>query len=285
MTDFSKYKMEFSEYANSTGLNASVLKRRARSSWRHVQSDQPRDSAEFALGRAVHCAVLEPLTLPARYGQLPSAEGIKTKTGKPAKNPEATSDYKELVEAQRAANPQMDYLTKKQWENVMGMASAVRKSKKAQALLNGCEMELSLHWDMPTLVAGAPGKIPCKTRPDALNLEASRPRLVELKSTHDANPYVFTRQCRNLDYAMQLAFQSFGVLAEFQVQIRDFNIIAVESTFPWTVSIHEITKATISDEEVRCIELIDEYAQLPDIGDWPGYGDEINVIDFSRGDA
>ena len=118
----------FADYLEWDAVSNSALSRFARvPAAAHVPID---DTAALALGRALHCAILEPERFAREYRQK-TANG-NTKEGK--------------AEAAEAAESGVELLTRADWETVIGMTASVRSHPAAAALLADGEAEASLLW-------------------------------------------------------------------------------------------------------------------------------------------
>ena len=157
--------MTHDEYRDSPGINWSTLKAMADSplEYRHGLTHPREDSPAMLLGRAAHCAVLEPDAYAARYVVRPDGIDGRTKAGKAA--------IEELAASGR------EVLTADQGALCSEIAAAVRAHPVASMVFDGVETEQTIAWTID-------GR-QCKGRIDALN----RLWLADLKTTFDLGKF------------------------------------------------------------------------------------------------
>ena len=174
------------------------------------------DSADLALGRAVHCAVLESYRFESEY-RMRRFNG-STKAGK-AESSDAIMDGVKLM-------------TPSEYESTVGMAEAIRSHPAAAALLAEGEPEVSLLWTDPET------GLRCKARVDWLAPGFA----VDLKTTKDSSPASFARSIANYRYHVQQAHYRAGLDA-LGIRNDAFFFIAVEKAPPYPVGCYCITEA------------------------------------------
>jgi len=203
----------FADYLAWDAVSNSALSRFSRvPSAAHL----PDDTAALALGRALHCAVLEPARFQAEY-RMKTANGA-TKEGK--------------AEAAAAAESGIELMTRANWAAVTGMADAVRSHPAGAALLAEGNAEVSLLWtDHET-------GLRCKARVDWL----APGFVVDLKTTEDSSPNSFARSIANYRYHVQQAHYRDGLDA-LGIGNDAFFFIAVEKAPPYPVGCYCITEA------------------------------------------
>lgn len=174
------------------------------------------DSDDLRLGRAVHCAVLEPERFSDAY-RMKQYNG-STKEGK--------------AEKARAIKAGIELFSPGDWRDLCGMAESVRHHPAASAILAEGEAEVSLLWhDHET-------GLRCKARIDWL-----APGLpCDLKTTRDSSPVGFGNSVARLRYHVQQAHYRAGLEALGQLS-DGFVFIAVEKTAPYPVDCYCITDA------------------------------------------
>ena len=204
----------FDEYLGWDAVSNSALSRFARvpaAAWVPLE-----DSPALAIGRAVHCAALEPNRFPTAYR--PKQFHGSTKDGK--------------AEAAAALESGMNLLARAEWDDVSGMADAVRSHPAAAALLADGEAEASLLW------TDAETGLRCKARVDWLAPDFA----VDLKTTKDSSPSAFAKSIANFRYHVQQAHYRTG-LESLGIPNDGFFFIAVDKTAPYPVGCYCITDA------------------------------------------
>jgi hypothetical protein len=263
--------LSFPDYCLRKALHSTMVARVAQLSWRHAQGPMD-DTASFLKGRAAHCRILQPSEYSSRYMSLPSTDGIRNKDGSVSQNPSMTTEYKNRVREIRLKNPEMELMDKADFDSIERMAESALKH--AGQHLTGLKTEVSLFFDIDGTA--------CKARPDGYDRE--RKLVVELKTTKCAHPRNFAFDCRNYCYGIQMAWQGISISRAMDWVPANYIIVAVENTPPFCCSVHRLALGWISECENRCLQIVEEYRNLPKEGAWPGYSPLVNVIDFSTGD-
>lgn len=109
----------------------------------------------------------------------------------------------------------------------------------------------------------------------------------DLKTTSDASPRGFQRKVWTLRYDIQAAFylRAVAVYLFGRDVIRPrFRWVAVETEYPYLVTIHEMSKAASENADARVDQAIDLWARCLAEDDWPGYREygEIGPVPWER---
>lgn len=243
---------------SSTGLRK-VLTTPAH--FRAYTQEEQRDTPALLLGRAVHCAVLEPERYARDYAPAPEVDR-RTKAGK------AT------WEQFQADHPHATILKADDAATVEAMAQAVREHPTAALLLTEGEPELSAWWEDPET------GVPCRARFDWLRRGDALG--VDLKTAQDAGPRAFERAIQTHGYHVQAAFYSAGFQAIAGEPLRDFAFICVEKAPPFAVACYRLDDAAMDEGHRRVREGLRRYAECLERGEWPGYPTEIQSITLPR---
>jgi len=249
--------MTFREYRSAPGINISRLKGFAISP-AHAMQEKP-DSESLALGRAAHCAILEPDAFESRFLVVPKVSR-STKEGKAL-----------WADAQIRAQGR-EIITDADMELVKGMKAAVFASETARAALIG-EKEVPAFWNLE-------GQ-PCKGLYDNWNREACF--ITDLKTTKSAHPAKFQRDAFRspLLYHWQGAWYTDG--AEIITgQPHTFFIVAVESgkndkgdPRVHGVSVHVLEPDAIEQGREEYKKALADYQQCIKAGKFPAYPDAL----------
>lgn len=247
-----KRNMPFAEYHAVKALSASFLKDAFRHSPAHAAIDKKDISI---IGEATHCKVLESKDFCERFAIMPEGDG-RTSAVKKARA-EALQQY-----------PNHKWLTPAEAESVCNMALAIDKHPIASKLLMGCEdKELSVFWEN--------GAVNCKARFDAVNQPEGV--IIDLKTTVDASCSAFERTIRNYAYHIQAAWYLMGA-EECGLSAHRFVFIAVETSAPYGVTVHELDVGYIEAAIKQLYPFIDEYAEAQKTGTFNSYKQIINYI-------
>ena len=224
------------EYSAIDAVRSSQISAADKRSWYHAS--QPRaDNPAFRVGRAIHCAILEPLTFSDRFVVMPEFDA-RTKAGKAVRD--------EWLIKSEMVHHDVDTLTAAEHEMVMRLSNIITDHDEAQdhlwPAIEAGQVEQSVIWDDPTGVR-------CKARLDAWHTDT----IADVKSTSDASPEAFDRAVRDYRYHISAAHYRTGAadlidpLGEYE-RIR-FVLIAVEKTAQ-------------SCDEVAIYDLSEHYLQI-----------------------
>lgn len=254
-------------------VNWSWLKHMKRSPF-HFQTaktEAEKDTDAMRQGRAGHVYTLER----ERFAK----EWIVWDKGDRRGN--AWKDFK----AEAEANGQ-EILTATQYENVVAIAESALSNKHARPYLeHGCA-EVTLLWTHEEPANGEPGfKLDCKGR---IDFAATRSAILDLKTTRDAAPEPFFRQCWNLDYYAQAAYYVDGYAAANGGVLLPFLIVAVENTSPYTSQLYRVPERILDMGRATYRGLLRRVAECRTADAWPGYADgplELELPSWASRDA
>lgn len=248
------------KYEGINALNWSSLRDMAQSpllyAWRQ---EHPRpDTAAMALGRAIHCAVLEPNVFETRYALRPDGLDGRTKAGK-----------EWLAEVQARG---LEVLGVDDAFTVKMCRDAVHEHKVAHRLLEGCLYEQALTW----VVDG----IACKGRLDAVCAD----HIVDLKTTRSLAD--FGRDFARLSYHGQLAWYLDGAVAAGAVTpsavVRQAFVVAVETSEPYDVAAFVLPVDVLELGRTLYRTLLDLWVSCRDADCWPGRYPALTPLELPR---
>lgn len=231
-------------------VNFSSLKHFAKSPAHYLAAkQQPRDSAAMQRGRCVHIACLEPHRFASEVVVFDGA----TRRGKEWERFEAANLGKEI-------------LTAKEYEGVEATAIAVRGSLQAMKYLSAGQGEVSVLWES------------CghslKSRLDWVSELA----LVDLKSTRDASPEGFGRECQTHGTHIQAAFYS-DAWEQKTGERRPYVLVAAEPTFPHPVQVYRVPEPLLELGRHIYQGWLRQLDECRKANVWPGYAaDELDLI-------
>jgi exodeoxyribonuclease VIII len=213
---------------------------RSQAHYRHALT-QSSDSAAYRVGRAVHCAALEPGEFDQRFIVAPDR---RTNAGKAA--------------AAAAQSAGLECLTEAEMETARAVAAVV------MPLLPAGEREVPYFWEADGVLNAA--------KADIIGADGY---LYDLKSTDDATDFRWS--ARKYGYAMQAAHyldgaQSVGMPA------LGFRWIVVEKSAPHGVMLYEASPETVAAGMEQVREARARLALSEMFGDWPGYPADWQVI-------
>jgi hypothetical protein len=245
----------FEEYVAIKALNFSTLKEVQRSPlhYLHRVENGREDTSSLALGRAFHTAVLEPDRFPIDYVVFHG----KRRHGK---------DW----DAFDLANTGRTILRLDEYETVLAMRDAVRRSPIAMRYLQGGRAEQTITWT--ERVNGV--ELPCKARLDYIG-----DAIADLKSTKDAGAREFGRTAARFGYHLQLTWYRRGARAALGLE-PSLKLIAAETTKPHDVAVYTVTPDQILAADEVINDLLSSVASCRATDHWPGVGEEEQPLDL-----
>lgn len=211
--------------------------------YQHAVNNPTPDNHRFAVGRAIHTAILEPEKLNEQYAVFTGAR----RSGK------AWDEFNE----QNAAKT---ILKTEEWDAVNRAAERVAKHELAQEWINRdlALIERPITWVDPY------SKLPCKARPDSVHSA-----IVEVKSTNTVDERDFIRNASKMGYFGQLAFYRRGY-RELTKMWLPCAIVAVEVEAPHDIGVFVVDEDSlrVADDEIS--RLLSKVAECTKTGKWPG---------------
>lgn len=217
------------------------------------------DTPALLLGRAIHCAILEPDAFPTRYVAGPEGDR-RTKAVKDA-----------WADVELRYGPDC-VLSAKDYGRCISVRDAVYAHAAANALLAGAgRHELSIVWvDQDT-------GLTCKARIDRHVTGIARGFIVDVKSTRDASPDEFARSIEDYGYHAAAAHYLTGAQA-VGLDAQHFAHIAVEKEPPFAVGTYRLVEGAIEagDELIR--GLLRLFAACKAANHWPAFSPQIEDV-------
>lgn len=211
------------------------------------------DSDAMRLGRASHTAILEPSLFTKSY----TCWSGKARRGK---------DWEAFESECVAAG--VTVLLEKQLDRTVRLSKAVRAHPVSGPIVTAPgRSELTILWTHPRT------GIRIKCRLDRLNPDL----FVDLKTTRDPSPALFSSQCARMGYHFQLALYSDAVAAAGLGAIP-CQIVAVQSSSPFDVVVYDVDEDTLSKGRTLYETALDKLIECQASGKWPGQAVEGPVM-------
>lgn len=244
------------DYDRSPGVNFSTLKVIARSPAHYRQKliKPDADTAPRKLGRCSHIASFEP----EQYGSRVAV----WKGGKRNSN---------AWKAWKAKHDGLEQLSEKEHTLCMAVQLAVRNDPCAAKYVSGGKGEVSLYWThvSPPVGEVAGYQFQCKARPDFL---ANVGAVVDLKTTRDASPEGFGRECVKYGYHKQAAYYRDAHEA-LTGERWPYKIIAVEPSEPYVVTVFTIPEYILDLGREAYRAMLDRLNFCRALATYPGYAE------------
>ena len=249
------------DYLAIDAMNWSTLRHLATSAkllrWR---VDHPREDTEaLEIGRAAHCAILEPARWTLAYVARPDFGDGRTKAAKEAK----AAWLAELA-------PGIETLDAEEHALIERMARSVREHPEASRLLRAGRAEEIVTWtDAATGLA-------CKARIDWL----APGYVVDLKSTRRDTVRSLTHDIASLLYHGQLAFYHDGARAAGLIPDDADGpfVVAVQKSEPYDVVPARLGLEGLDRGRALYRTLLERYAACRAADWWPGIASEVITL-------
>lgn len=258
-------RVAWDDYLAIPGLSITRLKelRRSPLHYRH-RLLHPKETPALVLGRAAHCAVLEP----DRYLRDHAVWSRRTASGNLGPR---TGQHWEAFKAQHAG---ADIITEDQHIEALAIQAAVRGNPDAMRFLATGDAEVTMRWRW--------SEHACKGRLDWLTEIDGRPWLVGLKSARDCRPFQFSRQAANLGYHLQWAWYYDGYKAITGHTAPGVVEIVVEAEAPHAVVVYEIPDEVLQQGYDEFNELLEKLDECERAKSWPGPAPGIQTLSLPQ---
>jgi hypothetical protein len=232
-------------------INWSTLKLMSKSPmhYQHALTAESESKDHFNVGNAGHTLILEPEKFSSGYALYTELRNSKK------------------WEAFKEANAGKTILTEDGWATAHEMRDAVARHPLASKMLGvHGHSEVTILWD---LQAG-PATFEMRARLDRVTDGA----IYDIKSTQDASPAGFGRECERFRYHTQASLYRRGAQA---VTGKDFEhfIIAVEKKAPFAVAVYRVTEEQLAIGEEEYTTYLAKLDACRQADSWPGYPDEV----------
>ena len=227
-------------------------------------------SKSMIIGSAFHSLLLEPDVYDEHYIIFRKPEPEKTMGAKV--NKEALAEI-------TVDNPHKTILTEDDANEIFKMVAEVKKVKGARDLLElKGNVEESVYLEVD--------KIKIKIRPDKYCKDGI---LIDVKTTKNAHPDSFRRDCLTYHYDLQFAFYVDMLCKITGTEFKDVFIIAVENSYPHACQVYSCSEIGFIDiGRQRYQKAMEIYKECLKSGKWPGYekytNDEFGIYDLSLPD-
>ena len=254
------------EYHAGKGLSSSGIKKMLDSPlhyWAaYLSPERVKEQKDcFDFGTAYHTYVLEPDKFSQTIAVIPEGIDRRTKAGK------AAWEAFQSESAGKVCIKQPDMAA------IEGMAAAVTSHPTASKIFHSGEAETSFYWiDEETGVL-------CKCRPDYYRKGLM---IADLKSSQNASPSAFSRDCAKYGYHISAAFYLDGLAAHGDDLEGNFTFVVQEKTYPYAVACYVIADEAIALGRSQYKKALRTFSECQDSGLWPGYEENITYIDVPK---
>ena len=245
-------EMSWNDYVAIDGLNPSSLVHGLKSMRAYkaaLQESGPQTRSQ-QLGSVVHALVLEPHNFNDRF---------KVHHGIDARRGNAWLEW-------RAANPSIDPVHPKVWEEAQRVRDAILDHRRAFSLIDETVHEASLLCE--------DRGVQCKGRVDGY----AAGRLIDLKTTPNIRPDAIGRVFANLHYAEKLSCYVRWLELLQDHMIEEVVIIAAEVKDSYDVTTIDIPRPVIENAWPRMEAVIERVKTCSESNHWPGVGQSVELV-------
>lgn len=224
-----------------------------------LEAQESSNTAALLFGKGFHCSVLEPDVFASNYVVEPDHGDCRLKENKARRDEWRASHEGKILVSDGDARA------------FDGIAKALSAHKFARELIRGGVSELTLRWQ------DAETGLECKGRCDYYIPGLAT--VVDLKTTADASFDDFRKSAASYGYHRQDAFYRQG-FAACGVPIDNFIFIAVEKVPPYAVAVFALDRDAVRKGSASVAEDLRTLAEGVERDEWPGYPEEIQVLDL-----
>ena len=259
MKDYMVESMPFEEYQAEDGLNGSSLLhlRRSPMSYRFNYDNPQPPSPAMVLGTATHRLILEPERVGdfAVWGTEPDQ---KVRNGS-------------VWVAFQAANFDKMIVTKKERDDMVGMATGARKNLPIRKYADGKgRTEVSMFWTDPGSGRRFKGRVD--------KILDSGDVVFDLKTCRDCHPRMFGAQSYKLGYHIKMAMYWLGY-KQITGNEPKMRIGAIDSKAPYESATYRVTKDVILQGFEEMDELLKILRECEETDTWPAqYTEETDLM-------
>ncbi len=261
------FNMPAHEYHSHPALSCSILEsfRRtpAHARYEMLHPKAPTEAMEF--GTAMHKAILEPDAFADAYAVAPKCDR-RTKEGK------AT------WVAFQAENKAKEIISDDDMAAIQAMQAAVAECQTLNGLLRSPgKNEVSCFWK------DAETGLDCRLRLDALRKYVGWTIVLDLKTCESAGPgeWEFPKSVMKYGYHRRAAFY-LDALNTISPGHRRYFFGAIESEPPYCCAVYELAPEWLDAGRAQYREAMRRFAKCLETNIWPGYPDELEVLEAPK---
>jgi len=224
----------------------------------HYQAylNQEREETKaLRMGSLIHCAVLQPELLNEKFVTAPICDK-RTKEGKAA-----------FAEFESTLKPGMTVVSAEESAECHIIASAAKHAlERAEVTFEMTEFMFTTDHcgvQLKCAIDGVAGDY-----------------LYDLKTTEDASPAGILKSIRAYRYNLQAYFYRLCFETAFERRVLGFRFLFVEKAPPYATAWVEIGPELMSYACSDFEKALQAYRECTTLGEWPAYGDEVQVIDI-----
>ena len=224
----------------------------------HYQAylNQEREETKaLRIGSLIHCAVLQPEALNEKFITAPEVDR-RTKEGKET-----------YAAFQSSLKPGMTVVSAEESAECHIIASRARHTLERLGVeFDQTEFMFTTDYNGVQLKCAIDG--------------VAGDYLWDLKTTEDASPAGILKSIRAYRYNLQAYFYRLCFETAFERRLLGFRFLFIEKTPPFASAVVEIGPELMSYAVSDFEKALQAYRECTTLGEWPAYGDEVQVIDI-----
>jgi PDDEXK-like uncharacterized protein DUF3799 len=246
--------------------------------WR-VEHPEP-ESVALRLGRAIHCAVLEPEAFLSRWVSATTCQAVTKAGGQCQSGGSLYSGGKWYCKvrghapegATETPGEGIEVINAEEFALACVCAESVRAHGPSMKLLTGGQGEQEMEWTDPQT------GIECRGRVDYLRPDF----VVDLKSTRRETVREFTRDVAANLYHGQISWYVDGAISagRLPADAQMPYIVSVSTVEPFDVAAYQLSKITLEAGRILYRDLLTKYQQCLASGLWPGIAPDLKTLDL-----
>lgn len=197
---------------------------------------------EFDMGNVFELALLQSNEIETKVAFEQEIFDEIKKANPDSKMPRGTTMYKEWFEKQKKDNKYI--VSPENWGVITEMLASCYADATINKLIKNIQYNVSIFWvDEET-------GLMLKTRPDIMKTSIisgeNKNIVVNLKTTRDASPEAFFKDCANHDYPFQACMEMDGVLSSgLMERVDNYFWLVVEKEPPYSAQLYRFAKEDI----------------------------------------
>lgn len=165
------------------------------------------------------------------------------------------------------------------YADVCRAAEALRTHELTGAWFNPEQPLYRKHNEVSIFVRNELGQT-LKGRIDRLQITQDSVRILDLKTTANAEPREFQRTAANLKYDLQAAWYHFLVSKAFPDTRIDFLFVALERKAPFGISVFKASESLLESGRRKMGSALDKFAQCKELDYWPAYEPVVHDLEL-----
>lgn len=253
------FYVDHQDYHDGPGLSSTRVKRLLESPAHFQTPVKETDAMRF--GTALHMAVLEPEIFAATYLCAPDVDR-RTTYGK-----ETWKDFQDNLPTGRP----YQILTAAQWVQLAGMAQSLGRSAVFRGLIQSSVRELAAYAQCPET------GVLRKAKSDIFSEDGI---IADVKTCTSARPEDFWRTVLDYGYHTSAAWYLDVFSDALRTEVKTFIWIAIEKVPPYAIGFYVADEKVLQIGRDQCKKAVEIYRNCEKTGEWPGYPDEVTLLEF-----